>query len=84
MSDTNNRPCAVSQELLNLQCLQCGDITSGNFITIAECHRCGALDYHLFQGYVPLDDAIHHRRAVAPDNTDVINRIIDLVQRKAR
>ena len=62
---SNENPCAVSQELINLQCLQCGAVTSGNFITIVECPRCGALDYHLFKGYVPLEEAARHRRAVA-------------------
>ncbi len=81
---SNENPCAVSQELINLQCLQCGAVTSGNFITIVECPRCGALDYHLFKGYVPLEDAVRHRRAIAPDNKDVINQIITLVERKAR
>ena len=83
MTEITDIPCAVSQELLNLQCLQCGDVTAGNFITIAECPRCGALDYHIFRAYVSLNEAAAHRRACAPDNKDVINKIIDLVQRKS-
>jgi predicted nucleic acid-binding Zn-ribbon protein len=83
VADSSENPCVVSQEQLNLQCLQCGSMTIGNFITIAECPRCGALDYHIFRAYVPLDEASQHRRAVAPDNSDVINKIIDLVQRKS-
>lgn len=74
----------MSQELLNLRCLQCGEVTSGNFITIVECPRCGALDYHIFKGYVPLDDANPCRREWGPDNKDVINQMIDLVQRKTQ
>lgn len=81
MTENLDKPCTVSQELLNLRCLQCGELTSGNFITIVECRRCGALDYHLFRGYVPVDD-VSSRRASLPDNKDVVNKIIDLVQRK--
>ena len=82
MVDTIDKPCVVSQELINLRCLQCGETSSGNFVSIAECPRCGALDYHIFRGYVPLEDAGHHRRAMAPDNRDVVNKMIELVQRK--
>lgn len=81
MVESLENPCAVSQDLINLQCLQCGEVTSGNFITIVECWRCGALDYHIFRGYVPLDGA-SQRRERTPDNKDVINQMIDLVQRK--
>jgi predicted nucleic acid-binding Zn-ribbon protein len=84
MTEIQDIPCAVSQELLNLQCLQCGEITSSSIIAIADCPRCGALDYHIFRGYVPHDDAAHNRRGVAPDNKDVINKMIDLVQRNVR
>jgi hypothetical protein len=83
MTETQDIPCAVSQELLNLQCLQCGEIISGSIIAIIDCRRCGALDYHIFRGYVALDDASHNRRAVSPDNKDVINKMIELVQRQS-
>ncbi len=83
VADKFDNPCAVSQELINLVCLQCGELTSGNIITIVECARCGALDYHIFRGYVPVDDA-SSRRTSLPDNKDVVNKMIDLVQRKTR
>ena len=84
MKNANDNPCVLSQELLNLQCLQCGAVTSGNIIAIVECKRCGALDYHVFRSYVALDAAARHRRACSPDNKDVINKLIELVQSKTR
>ena len=81
MVESLDNPCAVSQELMNLQCLQCGDMTSGNFITIVECRRCGALDYHIFRSYVLLDGG-GVRREWEPANKDVINELIALVERK--
>lgn len=84
MADTRDNPCVVSQELINLQCLQCGAVSSGNILAIAECLSCGALDYHVFRSFVPLEVATNHRRARTPDNEDVINKMINLVQDKAR
>ena len=84
MGDANDKPCIVSQELINLQCLQCGAVSSGTFVAIAECPCCGALDYHVYRAYIPLDEAIRHRRSHVPDNKDVIKNIIELVQRKTR
>jgi hypothetical protein len=84
VADINENPCAVSQELINLQCLQCGAGTTGNFITIVECPRCGALDYHIFTSHVSLVKSTDDRRPCTPDNKDVINKIIELVQSKAR
>jgi hypothetical protein len=81
VSDQDNSG-AVSPEL-NLQCLQCGSVTTGNVIAIAECPRCGALDYHVFRGFISLDETTHHRRLSAPDNKDVIKKMIELVQSKA-
>ena len=84
MKNAIDNPCVLSQELLNLQCLQCGAVTRGNLIAIAECKSCGALDYHVFRSYVALDEAARHRRAGSPDNKDVINKLIELVQSKTR
>ena len=84
MDAASDNPCVISNELINVQCLQCGTVNSGNIISIAECPSCGALDYHVFRGYVPLDEAMNHRRACTPDNKDVIKNLMELVQRKAR
>jgi len=83
MTDLHNS-CARSPELIHLQCLECGSVTTGNLTTIAECPRCGALDYHIFRCYISFEEAAHYRRAAAPDNKDVVQRMIELVQSKSR
>lgn len=84
MADSNSVSCVVSQDSINIRCLQCGAISSGNIFAIGECPCCGALDYHLFKGYVALDEPPRNRRACSPDNRDVINKLIELVQNKTR
>ena len=58
--------------------------TSTQSRSLVECARCGAFDYHVFRGRVSCDDASLPRRASIPDNRNVINDIIELVQRKTR
>ncbi len=79
--DNKNNPCAVSQDQIHLQCLPCGAITTGNFITIVECPRCGALDYHIYKSGSEATAPIPRPRSRTPDNRDVINQMIELVKR---
>ena len=81
MTAIKDAPCATPEDVINVRCLQCGEVTTGAFTMLAECRHCGALDFHVFRGFVSLTDG-PPRRAVEPDNRNVINEIIDLVQRK--
>lgn len=83
MVESVDKPCAVSQELIHLQCLQCGEVTSGNFISIAECRLCGALDYHIFKSSAAAEAPGHARKRVA-DTKDVVTQMIELVQRNTK
>ncbi len=79
---SSDKACIVSRDIVNLQCLQCGTVTSGNLISIVECPRCGGLDYHIFKMYIPITEAAAHRRDNVPDNKGVINHMMELVKGK--
>ena len=82
MTDTTDNPTAL--DVMTLRCLQCGKETSTRSRSLVECPRCGAFDYHVFRGRISCEDASLQRRASIPDNRNVINDIIELVQRKTR
>ena len=67
-----------------MECVACGALMPAEHQPFAECPRCGALDYHVFRSNDVFFDLPAYRPAPIPDNKDVINQMISLVERKTR
>ncbi|MGH9523027.1 MAG: hypothetical protein ACRD3E_10900 [Terriglobales bacterium] len=74
----------TGQGKIRMQCVACGAIMPLGHQPFVDCPRCGALDYHVFRGNDASPDLAAYRPAPMPDNKDVINQMISLVERKTR
>lgn len=66
-------------DVVYVQCLGCGAELSAHRSGLVRCERCGGLDFHVVDPSAPVTQVTVSSRAGAPDNTQVIDRLMALV-----